>query len=410
MSNMTIQEYIGNQKGRLIGYFPVSFPVYAVQVEYDSVDSDPFYPLYKAILHYTQKDVKHENLSFFASVIGFERSLVETCVKHLKEEGMMRWHQDHYVVTADAEKKYLTANSRPTVRVFGSILVDGKDLSLLPDLVYSNKKITQRFDGEASPHLPVDVSIKIPQEEKLLRSLEKGPVKEKLHFEASGTNFSIVGYDKRFLRGANAVLFIDVDGMLRKEIVYMGESINCMALESPKTYTITMRNDENAWVFKANKGYNISSEKEMENLSLVAPNEGLGYVVQNRYKLPDHFVIKLEVEQQTTLPSIKIDDALLFGSQTPKTVIEDARRGYADFLVHPQGLIRLRVEHTIQRYVDFLKIITEWDKEGKLDGKVFIEDLRHDYPDWRKLLIHFKDFEILEAIDRACFISNRKEA
>lgn len=407
---MTIQEYIANQKGRLIGYFPVSFPVYTVQVEYDSVDSDPFYPLYKAILHYTQKDVKHENLSYFASVIGFERSLVETCVKHLKEEGMMRWHQDHYEVTADAEKKYLTANSRPTVRVFGSLLVDGKDLSLLPDLVYSNKKDFKRFDGEASPHLPVDISIKIPQEEKLLRSLEKGAVKEKLHLEASGTNYSIIGYDKRFLLGANAVLFLDADGMLHKEIVYQGEPINCMALESPRIYTITMRNDENTWFFKANKGYNVSSEKEVENLSLVAPNEGLRYVIQNRYKLPDHYVIKLEVEQQTTLPVIKIDDALLFGSQTPKTVIEDARRGYADFLVHPQGLIRLRAEHTIQRYVDFLKITTEWDKEGKLDGKSFIEDLCHDYPDWRKLLIHFKDFEILETIDRACFISNRKEA
>ena len=410
VNNMTILEYVENQKGKLIGYFPVSFPVYTVQVEYDSVDSDPFYPLYKTILHYTQKDPKHENLSFFASVIGFERSLMDTCIKHLKEDGMMRWHQDHYAVTPDAEKKYLTANSRPTVRVFGSFLVDGKDLSILPDLVYTNKKNPRRFDGEVSPHLPVDASIKIPQAEKLIRSLEKGPVKEKLHLESSGTNFEIVGYDKRFLLGANAVFFIDVAGKLHKEIVYQGALINCPALESPKAYSITMHNDENVWYFKANKGYNVSSEREVETISLVAPSEGLGYVVQNRYKMPSNFVIKFEVEPLTTLPIIKIDDALLFDSQTPKTVIEDAKRGYADFIINPEGLIRLKVGHSIQRYVDFLKIVANWDKEGKLDGKGFIEELRIDYPDWRRLLVMFKDFEILEAIDRACFILNRKEA
>lgn len=251
--------------------------------------------------------------------------------------------------------------------------------------------------------------MKIPQEEKLIRSLEKGPVKEKLHLETSGTNFSIVGYDKRFLQDAKAVLFIDADGKLHKEIVYHGTPIYCAALESPKAYTITMRNDANTWYFKANKGYNVSSEKEVENLALIAPNEGLGYVVQNRYRLPAHFVIRLEVEARTTLPVIKIDDKLLFESQTPKTVIEDARRGFADFIINPQGHIRLRVEHSIQRYVDFLKIVSNWDKEGKIDGKEFLEELRIDYPDWRRILVHFKDFEILEAIDCACFILSRKE-
>lgn len=405
----SILEFVEQRGGRFVGFFSVSFPVYVIHVEYDSVDTDPFYPLYKALLRYTQKDPKHENLSYFASLTGFERPLLTTCIRHLKEEGMLRWHLDHFVVTADAEKKYLTANSRPTVRVSGSFIVDGKDLSFLPEFIYSGKRDLARFCGEVSPHLPVDISIRTAQAEKLIHSLEKGVVKEMLHLESSGTNFEIVGYDKRFLKGANAVFFYDAGYTLNKVLMYGNSPIECTALELPTAYSIIMRNDNKEWLFSANKGYNVGSEKEIKKLALIAPNEGISYVIQQRYKLTDNYVIRLKVDDKTGLPIIVIDEALLFESQDPEAVINDAKNKFIDFPIEQQGIIRLSLSHNIQNYIDFVNNILDWDLAGKKDGVQFRSYLEKIYPDWRKLLVMLKKYDILEAIDRACFILNRKE-
>ena len=379
----TILDFVAQKEGIFIGYYDVSSPAYVVHVEYDSVDTDPFYPLDKAILRYTHKDPKHEDLSYFASLTGFDRSLLTTRIRHLKEEGMIRWQKDRLIVTSDAEKKYLTANSRPTVRVSGSFLVDGKDLSFLPAFVYSGKRDLMRFCKDVSPHLPVDISLKTAQSEKLIRNLEKGTVKEMLHLESSGTNFEILRYEKRFLRGAY--------------------------VESPVSYSIIMRNDNNDWSFNANKGYNVVSGKDIKTIALIAQTDGLCDMIQYRYKLPENFVIKLKVQEKTELPVISIDETMLLESQNPEIVINDAKHGFIDFPIVQSGIVRIFLSHRIQRYIDFVNDISEWDLSGRKNGKQFRYELENSYPEWRKWMVLLKKYDLLETIDRACFILNRKE-
>ncbi len=404
-----IIEYVTKKQGKLVGYFPVSFPVYVIHVEYDSVDTDPFYPIYKAILRYTKVDPKHENLSYFANVIGFERPLLTSSIRHLKEEGMLRWQQDCLVITSDAEKKYLTANSRPTVRVSGSFIVDGKDLTLLPNVIYTSKRDLRRFDGDVSPHLPVDITINTANSDKLLRNLEKGPVKDLLHIESSGTNFKIVGYDKKFLKGAVAVFYYDLDSSLQKVILYDGNLINCTALESPLDYSIIMKSDNNQWSFRANTGYNVGFTQDIRTLALIAPSEGICSIIQHRYKLPANYVVKIKFEDKTGLPIIVIDEALLLESKMPDKVVYDAKNSFIDFPVKYNGMIKIDVSHSIQRYIDFVSEIAEWDITGKKEGIAFKSVIEKKYPEWRKLLVMFKKYDVLESIDRACFILNRKE-
>lgn len=404
-----ILDFVAQKNGTFIGYYDVSFPVYVVHVEYDSVDTDPFYPLDKAILRYTHKDPKHEALSYFASLTGFDRSLLTTRIRHLKEEGMIRWQKDSLIVTSDAEKKYLTANSRPTVRVSGSFLVDGKDLSFLPAFVYSGKRELMRFCKDVSPHLPVDISLKTAQSEKLIRNLEKGTVKEMLHFESSGTNFEILRYEKRFLRGAYVVFYYDLEYHLHKDLVFENSPINCAALESPVSYSIIMRNDNNDWSFNANKGYNVVSGKDIKTIALIAPTDGLCDMIQNRYKLPENFVIKLKVQEKSELPIITIDESMLLESQNPEIVINDAKHGFIDFSIVPSGIVRVFLSHRIQRYIDFVNDISEWDLSGRKNGQLFRCELENSYPEWRKWMVLLKKYDLLETVDRACFILNRKE-
>lgn len=405
----TILDFVAQKDGIFIGYYDASFPVYVVHVEYDSVDTDPFYPLDKAILRYTHKDPKHENLSYFASLIGFDRSLLTTRIRHLKEEGMIRWQKDRLIVTSDAEKKYLTANSRPTVRVSGSFLVDGKDLSFLPAFVYSSKRELMRFCKDVSPHLPVDISLKTAQSEKLIRNLEKGAVKEMLHLESSGTNFEILRYEKRFLRGAYVVFYYDAENSLHKDLVFEKSPIHCAALESPAAYSIILRTDDNDSSFIANKGYNVVSGKDIKTIALIAPTDGLCDIIQKRYKLPMNFVIKLTAQEKTELPVITIDEKILLDSPNPEIVINDAKHGFIDFSIRPSGKVRIFLSHSIERYIDFVNDISKWDLSGRKNGKLFRFELENSYPEWRKWMVLLKKYDLLEAIDRACFILNRKE-
>lgn len=191
--------------------------------------------------------------------------------------------------------------------------------------------------------------------------------------------------------------------------MYGNTTIECTALELPTAYSIIMRNDNKEWLFSANKGYNVGSEKEIKKLALIAPNEGISYVIQQRYKLSDNYVIRLKVDDKTGLPIIVIDKALLFESQNPEAVINDAKNKFIDFPIEQQGIIRLSLSHNIQNYIDFVNNILDWDLAGKKDGVQFSSYLEKNYPDWRKLLVMLKKYDILEAIDRACFILNRKE-
>ena len=49
----SILEFVEQRGGRFVGFFSVSFPVYVIHVEYDSVDTDPFYPLYYSTPHFS---------------------------------------------------------------------------------------------------------------------------------------------------------------------------------------------------------------------------------------------------------------------------------------------------------------------------------------------------------------------
>src|SRR5574344_858173 len=201
MKKEDILQYVESENGNIIGYFQVPFPVYIVHVVYDSVDSDPFFPLYRAILRYTKSCPKMDKTPYFANLIGFEKELIEQCIKHLKDSGMIRLTLGDYKVTDDAERKYLTVNSRPTVKVTGSFLVDGKTLKLLPKFVYESNHRLSNWDVYVSAHMAIDLALNAAPGKKVVQQLENSQILEMLHLETAGSNFEVLEFDKKFLLG-----------------------------------------------------------------------------------------------------------------------------------------------------------------------------------------------------------------
>lgn len=404
-----IDNYITGVEGRLIGYYAVSFPVYVVHVVYDSIDTDPFFPLYRALIKYTALDPKHEHLAYFARVIGFESDLIKRNIKELKENGMIRTFKGNYIVTEDAKRKYLTVNSRPTVRVTGAFLVDGKDLGILPRVVYESRyPLSNKVLVNVSAHLPIDLSISQAPANQILELLKKKSNKDLFHLESSGDNFEVLDLDRRYLTGAYAVFYINKEQKLCKDIVFAGQQVQCQALGSAQTYSIEMVKKDHSWEFKANLGYNVSNATEAGQVALYAQSDGWGYLLSKRYGTPEGYAFSVETMEKTKLPRIVLDENLLWDAKCTMAILDDAKRGYIDFNVSPQGNVRIAVNHSLQYYLDFKALVEQWNSNGRVGGKAFAEKLDNVYPNWRQIMLHLGLYEELEIIDVDCFILNRE--
>lgn len=409
MTKEEILKYVESVGGDLIGFFQIPFPIYVVHVAYDSVDSDPFFPLYKAILHYVLTTPKMDKTAYFAQLIGFEKELIDQCIRHLKGNGMIRMSQDIYIVTDDAKRKYLTANNRPTVRITGSFPVDGKNLALLPDFVYQEeKKISNFVDSNVSAHVAIDMSMNASIGAKVIKHLDNFKTLEKLHLETTGSNFELLGFDKKYLMGADAIFYTDKEGHYHKEIIYNSHPLNCRATGSAETYTIELKSknkEAGIWTFYPNMGYNVADNEAMRNVAVFTQNEGWADILSKAYATTD-FEFHIENDEKTKLPVIHLQSALLEASSIPLQVIEDARKGYKDFSFKPNGMVRIKIHHELQNYIDFIEIIKNWMESEckKYTGEEIVVRLNTLFPNWRKLMVRFKLYEELEKIDCARFI------
>ena len=402
-----IINFVKAREGKFIGFFPVSFPVYVVHIAYDSVDTDPFFPIYKALLKYTEMDPKHSQLPYFSRLIGFDLDMLTRCIYDLKEDGMIRWHIDQYRVSDDARRKYFISGNRPMVRVTGSFLVDGKSLELLPEVVYNNRRTLSFWDTNVATHKPVDIAMSSAPAEEVERYLAKGSTRELLHLESTGNNFEVLEFDKKFLKGAFVVLYLDKENNYHKETIYCGESIKCEAFGSMVGYSINMvKNRNNIWEFRANLGYNVAKEEEIVKTALFTQNEGWIEMISLRYGLNPGTDFSIEIQKDNSLPQLVLSEELLHNCTKSLCIIEDALKGYVDFPVITNGIVRIDVRHEIQSYVDFITIVRNWERSGSVNGHDFRKILSSSHPNWRNLMVKFELFEILERIDCDCFILN----
>lgn len=410
MDYAEIKTYVSDKGGRLVGYYPISFPVYGVHVTYDSIDNDPFFPIYRALLKYTELDPHHKNLSYFSHMIGFERTMLEDCRRKLRDDAMIKFIGDKWVITDNARSKYLQSGNRSTVRVSGTFLVDGKDLSFLPDVVYSNPfKLNRWSKSDTATHKPIDMSLSTAPAEMIADQLERRPnIRHTLRIDTVGSNFSVIDFDKQFITGLTLVFYIDKEKRVQKEPLYCGQPVACAAIGDVSGYSIDMKvNDKGKYIFKSNIGYNVSSAEDASKTILFSKTEGWNQLIALRYDLPDSIPVCIEIEENTNLPIIVIDNMLADNAGNLRPLVDDAINGYIDYPVQSEGKICVAVSNNVDEYVSLYKEVTEWISNPKILALEFSHNLENKYSNWRKTLVRLGMYDELEKIDSECFIKNR---
>ena len=411
MDYSDIKSYVSERNGQLIGFYPISFPVYSVHVTYDSIDNDPFFPVYRAILKYIQIDPKLNHLSYFSQIIGFERTMVEDCKRKLRDDAMIKFVGDRWVLTDNAISKYIQTGNRSTVKVSASFLVDGKDLSFLPPTIYSKK--FELFKGmrpnDAATHKPIDLAMSSAPAEAIANQLEKKPkIRQMLKLDTEGTNFSVIDFEKRYLLHLFLVFYVDKNNTICKDAVYYGEKITCPAIGDVSGYSIDMKmNDGDQYCFKSNLGYNISKQEEAAKTAIYSRSDGWNQMISERYSLDDFIPIRIEAEGQTNLPSIVLDQVLADNTKSLRRMVEDAAVGKIVFPILPYGHVYVPVINDIKDYVDLYNEVVSWINEPKISANEFYKYLSQRFKGWRDTLVRLEMYDQLERIDSECFILNR---
>ena len=406
MKREEIDKYIEGKNAVFIGWHPVPCPVYVIHVEYDSVDSDPFYPLYKCISQYIELDPQKKNFQYFSRLIGFDSSLLDYCFKSLKDDGMIRYGIDGFVLTEDARRKYVYPNSRPIVKVTGSFLIDGKSLKLLPEVIYQQHQELGSWDTNISAHDPIDPLLNPAPYESILKMLNDTDNKKLLHLELDGSNFHIIGADRRYLKGVDIIYYYTNDSKIHKDILYNGKNIRTKAVGAFQTYTIDMVQSVDAgknWIFKGNLGYNVIDNEGISNTALKTQNDGWTDMLCRRYQLKSNEVLQINTDEKNKLPIINITETNLLNSDNPIQILQDCKKGFIDFPIFRVGLIRVKISHNLQQYVEFMNAIDKWDN-SIIPGKDFKKKLEFQYSNWRNWLILLRKYTELERIDSDCYI------
>lgn len=409
MELQEISSYIKVKDGKLLAYYAISFPVYVVHIAYDTVDSDPFFPVYRAILKYILLDPSLEKISYFYRLIGFEKTMIEDCKKKLREEGMISFINNKWVLSESAHSKYLQPGNRSTVRVTGTFLVDGKDLSILPKPVYQNKvNLNRGKEEDAGTHKPIDLALSKSPANLISNKLEKEPdLRSLLNIDTAGSNFEVLDFDKRFLKGLYIVFYLDSKQNICKESLYMGHKISCPAIGDITSYSIEMRKDNEEYFLKSNLGYNVGNKDEASKNVLFSIKEGWQSLISRRYNLKDSFQIKIDYDNTTKLPVIILDNHLAENSKNLRQLIEDANKGYITFSVKPNGVLFISTINEIPDYVEIFNMVSNWMQNKNQPALEFTKFLTDRCPSWRKILIRVGMYDQLEAIDSDCFILNK---
>lgn len=408
--------------GQLLGYHTVPLPVYQVFVNYETFDDNPFFPIQKALLQWVYEredndDGKHENIQFVSSLLGIDYHLVQQVFNELKREHYVNVAPDtnRYSITEEARLKFIMPNSRPSKRVTGSVILDGKSFDFFPKDAYApilEEEVYLRsnmYSQNVEVHKPIDMSADSHSPE--IAKLESALNNHKIRLEdiglrhKEGKNFKVTQIEKKFISPVYVVYVGMKDGDVVK-LPYIGKVLlRTPALADTDKFTFSVKRVDGKMLIGANLGYNANEETTHEYVTTNADNfSAISEIVRDRYKIKANTDIDIsksgcylqievteEMLKQSSLPEKLLDDCscinFLTGEETPRCVLRLGSKSN-------QGILIIKINQHIPKYIELNNVLKNHVTSDKLEGRLYAIA-----SDWRRKLIIMRRNLVLEELD-----------
>lgn len=387
----------------VIGAIYIDYPVYLVHLEYKKKNDDPMFFIDWAITNFMKSQPKLDSMSV-SKIIGMDHRLVLYRIKSLKEDGMVVENSEGYKITGKGESYFFNEEEEiPFINASSDFLIDGRDLSIMPDVFYDDKGYIT-FDENSVYSRNIlngsdDIAIK-----KLLAKIEKMSYERKRSVELppESKEFSSTDSPSQGLLRMYLVFSCDHSNRCYKDIVYSNQIVNIPSIKEivDKSYF----NDG----LRFNYGYDdLDAEKLRNKVCSFSTNgikEFLKYIFCWNEVNDSWFQYEKDSKLRPLSVCLNIDN--FTKSWHRRKLIKCIEQGYNQYDKEDEFFVRVTVgtsDESLLRLIDLDKRIENSKKVNNLGD---IDSVFNEYGESyvRKSLILLDRLDILEEIDNRKYI------
>lgn len=394
----------------VIGAIYIDYPIYLLHLEYKKRNDDPMFFIDWAIIHFVNSQSNPDFVSV-SKIIGMDYRLVQYRIKILKEDGMLIDKGNSYKIT-DIGKSYFfnEEDETPYVNASSDFLIDGKDLSIMPDIFYEDKGFITFNENSIYPRTILkgadDMSVK-----KVLSKIERMSDERKIAvgLPAESKDFRSVDAPSPGLLRLFLVFSCDHHNNSYKDIVYSKQIIDIPSLKEivGKAYF------KDGFVF--NYGYDTLNVDKLRDKVFVLSTQ----YIKNLLSGKDSFYWnKNDVSEdwfsygsgsQLRPLSIILNMDNFSKNWNRRALISYLNLGYREFN-DEELFFRLTVvssDESLTKLIDFDKLIEGSKMSCNLSN---IDDIYDEYGEAfvRKSLVLLDRLDFLETIDNRKYINQEE--
>ncbi len=394
----------------VIGAIYIDYPVYLLHLEYKKRNDDPMFFIDWAIMHFVSSQSNPDFVPV-SKIIGMDYRLIRYRIKILKEEGMLIVEDDSYKITDRGESYFFNEEEEtPYVNASSDFLIDGKDLSIMPDVFYQNKGFITFNEKSIYPRTIIKGADDLLVWE-VLSKIERMTDEKKLSLglPAKSKNFHSIDTPSPGLLRMYLVFSSDHNNSYHKDIVYSKQIIDIPSLKEivGKAYF------KDGFVF--NYGYDTLNVDKLRDKVFVLSTKYIKDLLSEKDSfywnkndvLEEWFSYGSDSQLRPLSVILNMDN--FSKNRNRRALISYLNRGYREFNAE-EFFFRITVvssDESLTKLIDFDKQIEDSKISSNLTN---IDNIYDEYGRTfvRKSLVLLDRLDCLETIDNRKYINQEE--
>ena len=401
-----IDETMQKLNRTVIGAVYIDYPVYLVHLEYKKKNDDPMYFIDWAVVHFMKIQPRLDLISV-PKLIGMDYGLVQYRIKILKEQGLIIEDNSGFKITDAGELCFFDDEEDvPYINASSDFLIDGKDLSIMPNVFYEDKGYITFEKNSIFPRKIID-DFNDPLLKKLLVKLEKFSREQKVSVKlpAECKDFYFVDRPTPGLLRMYLVFSCDENNNFYKDVVYSSQIVNLPSLK--KIIENSYFNDG----MNYNYGYDNSNIKGVYNQIFSFSNEGVKEILSELFNWNevsrDWFVYDKESNLRPLSVNINMENFL--SSWNRRKLISCFNIGYNEFN-SDDFYVRITVSSKDNNFLELIQLDNDIEDSKITCNLTNIDEIFDKYGEdfVRKRMIELERFDCLEIVDNRNYITQEE--
>ena len=388
----------------VIGAIYIDYPVYLIHLEFKKKNDDPMFFIDWSIVHFMEDQPKLDVMST-AKIIGMDYHLIRYRIRLLKEDGLIREDANGFKITSNGKQMFFNEiDDIPYINASADFLVDGKDITIMPEIFYEDKGYITFDKNSIYPRKILKGVNDIPVKN-LIKKIEgmTNDRKRSVGLPADSKDFTTIDSPSQGLLRMFLVFSCDSNNMNYKDIVYGGKVVDIPSIKEviKKSY---FRDN-----FEFNYGYDSSGSRNLHekvfNFSINGIKSFLAHVFYWNDVPDDWFAYEKGSTRRPLTVRLTLENFKL--SWNRRKLIGCLNSGYNEYKEKNDFLfVRITVVSTDYKLNKLLELDKALEESKKAKNLSNIESIFSKYGRSyvRKGLIMLERLDYLEEIDNRRFL------